>query len=91
MNVRYGNISSVRPAYVEFYNKKIVSSANLLEAKTFSEITNAYMTIEFTTIFTVSDDFYMCWYGGTGAYPGISLYLSDFYYTVYYPDTSVMY
>ena len=90
-NVLYRNVSSVRPAYVEFYNKKVVSSANLLETKTFSEIKNTYSTIEFTTEFTVSDDFYMCWYGGTGSYPGISLQLSDFYYTVRYPDMTNLY
>lgn len=89
--VLYRNVSSVRPAYVEFYNRKVVSSANLLETKTFSEIKNTYSTIEFTTEFTVSDDFYMCWYGGTGAYPGISLQLSDFYYTVRYPDMTNLY
>lgn len=90
-NVLYRNVSSVRPAHVEFYNKKVVSSANLLETKTFSEIKNTYSTIEFTTEFTVSDDFYMCWYGGTGSYPGISLQLSDFYYTVRYPDMTNLY
>lgn len=87
----YWNVSSVRTAYLNFYSKKVVSSANLLEAKTFTEITDSYSTLEFSTSFSVSEDFYMCWYGGTGAYPGISLELSDFYYTIYYPDMETLY
>lgn len=87
----YSNISTFRPVYLNIYSKREISSNNLLYSKTFNEVAGEYKTITFRTNFAVSEDFYLCWWGGTGAYPGITLIFSDFYYTVHYPDTTTLY
>lgn len=89
--IKYGNMSSVLPVHVDFYSRKVVSSAYLLETKTFDGMTDTYKTIEFTTTFTVSDDFYICWYADENLSALGYMLISDFYYTIHYPDTSVMY
>lgn len=89
--IKYGNMSSVLPVHVDFYSRKVVSSAYLLETKTFDGMTDTYKTIEFTTTFTVSDDLYICWYADENLSTLGYMLISDFYYTIHYPDTSVMY
>lgn len=74
-------------AYVDFYSQKVISSNYLMEIEYFNNITSTYREITFSETFTLNDNFYMCWYSTSGSY----LYLQDFYYTVHYPDTSILY
>ncbi|MDE7306631.1 MAG: InlB B-repeat-containing protein [Clostridia bacterium] len=73
--------------YVDFYSQKTVSSSCLLKTETFGSITNTHREVTFSTTFTISDNLYLCWYS-SGSY---TLYLSDFYYTIHYPDTANLY
>lgn len=77
------------PAYVDFYSQKQVSSTYLMETRTFENVTNEYREFNFTTTFVINDNFYSCWYCPS-SYVNTPC-LSDFYYTVHYPDTSNLY
>lgn len=72
---------------VDIYSKKQVSSNNLLYTKTFDNVTKTEREYTFTTTFSIDDNFYSCWYTGYGQYT----YLSDYYCTVHYPDTTNLY
>lgn len=79
---------STASAYLQFYSRKEVSSSYLMATRSFDNITSTYRSCTFTTTFTVRDNFYAFWHsGGKGGY----LYLSDFYYTIHYPDTTNLY
>ena len=83
--------SSAENVMVDFYSKKEISSSYLIKTITFSNITDAYRVCTFNQNFTVNDDFYMCWYYKADGHSYFDLYLSDFYYTVHYPDTTKLY
>lgn len=88
-HVKLGTTSSTtQTATVEFYSEKKVSSVYLMDTKKFS-ITDSYKDFEFDTTFTISDDFYICWYSTNQDWK--SSYIKDFYYTLYYPDTETLY
>ena len=76
-------------AYLDFYSQKTISSNYLIEKHQFSDVTNYYDVYTFTTTFSVSDDFYLCFYWQSDN--NIFLCLKDFYYTITYPDTSNLY
>ena len=83
----YTSGSSSYSRSVDIYSKKQVSSSNLLYTQTFDGVTSTPREFTFTTTFTVNDNFYSCWYKGSNN----NTYYTDYYCTVYYPDTSVMY
>ena len=85
--------TSAQNCYAEFYSQKNTSTAYLLHQEIFPNVTNSYRTYTFSTSFNISDDFYVCWYM-TRVYADWSyfnMYLTDFYYTIYYPDTTYLY
>lgn len=86
VKVRVGDSTS-RPVYIDFYSQKQVSSSYLIETKKLENVTNEYREYNFITTFAAEDNFYSCWYTRSG----VLLSLSDFYYTVYYPDTTTLY
>lgn len=84
------NMSTSHPVYIDFYSQKQVSSNYLIETKTLENVTDEYREFNFTTTHVINDNFYICWYDpkwSGSAY----ISLSDFYYTVYYPDTTNLY
>ncbi len=85
--------SSAQKIYVDFYSEKLVSSANLLTKKTIDNVTDSYKAYSFSVPLSVDGDFYLCWYMTRLYYSWsyFDLYLSDFYYTLDYPDTSNLY
>ncbi|MDE6001188.1 MAG: InlB B-repeat-containing protein [Clostridia bacterium] len=87
------NSSGSNTFYVDFYSQKQISSNYLIETKSFSNITNSYRDVNFSTTFMISDNFYLCWYSDcwSNNLIGGYMYLSDFYYTVHYPDTANLY
>lgn len=76
--------------YVDFYSQEQVSSTFLIGRETFENIPSSHRAVDFKTTFTINDNFYICWYMPT-ADMYHKLYLSDFYYTVHYPDTTTLY
>lgn len=87
---------SIYTGYLDVYSQKIISSTYLLETYTFSNLTNSYKQCEFKLSVNIKDDFYMCFYSSEKRSSGNPwsynyLYLSDFYYTVTYPDTTNLY
>lgn len=85
--------SAAQNCYAEFYSVRQLNSAYLMHKETFNNVTKSYRTYEFSTTFTIGDDFYICWYQ-TRIYSNweyFDMYLKDFYYTVYYPDTTKLY
>lgn len=74
-------------AYINFYSQKTISTSTLIKSVTFDNVTNAYKTLTFTENFFVNNDFYMCWYNSAGNFMSIS----DFYYTIHYPATNILY
>lgn len=73
--------------YADFYSQKTISTTYLMKTSTFNNVTSTYREFTFSTTFTINDDFYICWYENSSAW----IYLSDFYYTVHYPDTANLY
>lgn len=89
-NIRY-NLNATEmtaPAYLEIYNKKIISSNYLVEKRIFNEVNRAYTKYEFTSEYNDYDNLYISFYGDSNLYRGDLLYISDFYITIFYPDTS---
>lgn len=84
--VRIGGSATISVC-VDFYSQKTISSTYLMKTNTFNNITSANREIDFSTSFTIYDDFYACWYNNSKEW----MYLSDFYYTVHYPDTANLY
>ena len=87
---------SIYTGYLDVYSQKIISSTYLLETYTFSNLTNSYKQCEFKLSVNIKDDFYMCFYSSEKRSSGNPwsynyLHLSDFYYTVTYPDTTNLY
>ena len=81
--------------YLNVYNQKSISSSTLIESFTFEHVTNEYAQYSFELDLYGSNTVYLCFWSeehkSSGAWAFNYLHLSDFYYTVSYPDTSVMY
>lgn len=90
MQLRCGETGS-KTIYVDFYNRQTVSSNNLINTLSFQNVTDSYKQFSFETELTMSDDIYLCFYGRASFMDGFYLYIRDFYYNVYYADTSVLY
>lgn len=75
---------------IDFYSQKQISSTYLMETKMLENVTDEYREFHFTTTHIVNDNFYLCWYAPK-LHLNDYLALSDFYYTVHYPDTSNLY
>ncbi len=86
VKIKQGTSASLT-SYANFYSKKEISSAYLLYTQVFEDVTNSYKAYTFSVEFTVSDDFYACFYLSKEK----ELYLSDFYCTITYPDTTKLY
>lgn len=81
-------------AYVGYYSQKKTSSAYLICKRDYENITDTWRTVKFEETFEASDNIYMMWYTSkslNGAFNYQYFQLSDYYYTIYYPDTSVLY
>lgn len=85
--------STSRSVYVDLYSQKQVSSTYLMETRDFENVTDEYREFDFSTTHTVTDNFYLCFYTfkQSGEWWDVRTYLSDFYYTVHYPDTTDLY
>lgn len=81
--------------YLNVYNQKSISSSTLIKSFTFEHITNKYAQFSFELDLYSSECVYLCFYSeehkSSSAWGYNYLHLSDFYYTISYPDTSVMY
>ncbi len=83
---RYGAI----PAYMEIYSQRTISTSNLLARYTCHNVIEDYKGYDFNINITMKADVYLCWYHGC-PYDSWPFYVSDFYYTIHYPDTSHLY
>ena len=81
--------------YLNIYNQKLISSSTLINSFKFDNITNKFEQFSFEFDLYDTNSVYLCFYSEEHKSPGAwsfnYLHLSDFYYTIYYPDTSVMY
>ena len=76
---------------VNFYSKQNVSEAYLLHKESFENVSDKYKTFTFTHEFELSEpELYYVWYMSS-ANSFHSMYVKDFYATVYYPDTANLY
>lgn len=82
----YGSID----AACEVYSLNKVSSSNLIASYTFKSVGGDYREYDFDFTVNVSDDFYMCFYHKC-KYDSWTFNISDFYYTIHYPDTANLY
>lgn len=82
--------SKTYTAFVNFYSKKEASSGYLIEKLSFDNLTSTYREFTFSTLFSVNENFYICWYN-LSYYSGDKLYITDFSYTVHYPDATNLY
>lgn len=93
VNIRMMDPSAISVS-VDFYSRKQISSYYLMDTVSFDNITNSYKTCTFSTVHSVSDSFYACWYrvgGWDGAVNKTVYHLTDYYYTIHYPDTGALY
>ena len=79
-----------KSAFLEVYSQRSISSAYLLDKKTFHDVTGEYRSYDFDISVAMSDDIYMCWYHEC-PYTSWDFQLSDLYYTIFYPDTTNLY
>lgn len=79
-----------KSAYLEVYSQRSISSSYLLSKKVFSGVTGDYRGYDFQIRISIADDAYLCFYHEC-PYSSWTFDLSDFYYTVKYPDTSNLY
>ena len=95
VSLRGSGEGSVYTVYVDFYDHKQVSSNYLIETKRFENLTNSYKKVNFELTAIIRDDLYICFYSKetvqASSWNRNYLYLSDFYYTIYYPDTTNLY
>ena len=89
IKIRNNSNADMSVVAADFYSKKVISSNYLIATKRFENVTSTYREFTFTTTFNVSDNFYCCWYYNSN--DGGMLYLSDYYYTVHFPDTTYLY
>ncbi|MDE7380393.1 MAG: InlB B-repeat-containing protein [Clostridia bacterium] len=82
----YGAMS----AYLEVYSQQTISSSYLLVKEQFEGVTGSYRDYNFEISLNISDDAYLCFYHAC-QYTTWPFNISDFYYTVYYPDTTNLY
>lgn len=81
------NTDTVATAYADFYSQRQISTAYWMKTCSFANISDEYTKCTFTTTFTVDDTFYICFYNKDRRGQSVR----NFYYTVYYPDTSKLY
>lgn len=79
--------------YAEFYSQKQANPIYLLDKITLPNVTDSYNDFNFSTSFSISNDFFICWYQTRDYYNWhyFDMYLSDFYFVVHYPDTTNFY
>lgn len=83
--------------YANIYSRKEVMSEYLIWQGTIGEnIAQTYKSINFTTTLNVTDNIFImfyCNYNNSGSYAHQHRWvdLSDFYYTIHYPDTTKLY
>lgn len=86
---------SLYTAHINVYSQNQTSSSYLLEMLTFEDISDRYKDVQFTITETVNDNFYLSFWSTEDVkgdkYDRNYIYLSDFYFTMYYPDITYLY
>lgn len=78
--------------HFNFYSKKSISSAYLLDSQLIDINTGSYESYTLTTTVHIDDVLYICWYCNQepNGYSNNAC-LKDLYYTITYPDTTNLY
>lgn len=86
----WAGAKGAKSAYLEIYSQRTISSSYLIANKTFTGVTGDYRDYNFEIKLNIADDAYICLYHEC-PYDTWSFNLSDFYYAIYYPDTTNLY
>ncbi len=86
----WAEYQGAKSAYLEIYSQRTISSSYLIANKTFTGVTGDYRDYNFEIKLNIADDAYICLYHEC-PFNTWSFNLSDFYYVIYYPDTTNLY
>ena len=86
---KYYSNDGATTVYANFYSRKVVNDSYLMTTESFKSTGEVDAVFNFNKTFTVSQNFYICFYQAKSGPWGS--WITNFYYTITYPDTSTLY